>query len=115
MNTKHVDVVNYDIPKCAVFQFCHQGEALFISDSIQNISDKRYQYNVQTHDRKNHITNTFLKLDEDFENGFLCKKGNLILFQNEIYKIEREKKGKISLVVHHNEFSERGVHKLKGL
>jgi uncharacterized protein involved in outer membrane biogenesis len=104
--------VSYDIQKCAAFQFCHNENALFFSDSIQNVSDKRYQYNVQPHDRKKHIKNTFLKLDEDFENDFLCKKGDFIFFQNEVYKIERARNGKINLVVNKGELPERGVYKL---
>jgi len=90
----HIEVVSYKIPKSATFQFCYHGEAYIFSDSIRNENDKRYQYNIQSHDIKMHITNTFLKLDEDFEDSFLCKKGDFIFFQNRIYKIMFDNKDK---------------------
>ena len=86
---QHIEVVRYEIPKCTAFQFCYQGNAIIFSDSIQNNSDKRYQFSIQNHDNKMRIKNNFLKLDEDFENSFLCKKGNYIFFQKQIYKINK--------------------------
>jgi competence protein ComEC len=111
LSTKnYIDVINYDIPKCAALQFCNGGNAVFFSDSIRNEQDKHYQYHVQPHDRKRRIRNQFLKTDEDFENAFLCKKGKFIFFQNEIYKIEKDKKGKTGLIVYNNEFSNGSAH-----
>jgi competence protein ComEC len=86
-----IEVVNYDIPKSAAFQFCYQGNAIFFSDTIHNEQDKRYQYSVQNHDTKMRLKNSFVTLDEDFENSFLCKKGNYIFFQDTIYVLEKNK------------------------
>jgi competence protein ComEC len=108
-------VVIYDIPRCTAFQFCHQGEGIIVSDSISHILDKRYQYNIQNHDRVKRIKNTFVKPDEDFENSFLCKKGNIILFRDTIYVLEKNKlkPNTVDLVVYHNYFSDGGIHKLE--
>jgi competence protein ComEC len=114
-NTQHIEVVNYSIPKCASFQFCQYGDAVFVSDSIIDVYDKRYQYNIQNHDRIKNITNRFIKFDEDFENSFFCKKGNYIFFQDTIYIIERNKNkpNRVNLVVYHNNLSNGGIHKLE--
>jgi len=87
----HIEAVHYEIPKSAAFQFCYQGNAILFSDSIQNTQDKRYQFNIQNHDIKMHIRNTFVRLDKDFENLFLCKKGNFIYFQDRIYVLEKNR------------------------
>ena len=93
-NKQHIEVVQYNIPKVTAFQFCYHGQAIFFSDSIQNKNDKRYLFNIQNHDRKKRIQNTFLNINQDFENDFLCKKGDFIFFKNEMYKIEKDDKGK---------------------
>jgi competence protein ComEC len=94
----HVEVVEYNIPKCAAFQFCYKRQALIFSDSIQNENDKRYQFNIQAHDRKKRIQNRFYKIDQDFENDFFCKKGDFIFFRSEMYKIKRDDHGAASLL-----------------
>jgi hypothetical protein len=111
----HVEVVNYDITKCAAFQFCKNGNAIFISDSIQNGLDKRYQFSIQNHDRIIRIKNIFIRMDEDFENSFFCKKGVFIFFQDTIYVLERSrfKPNTVNLIVYNHNFSDRSIHKLK--
>jgi competence protein ComEC len=96
-NKKNIEVICYDIPKAAAFQFCYHGDALFFSDSIQNENDKRYQFHIQNHDRIKQIQNSFYAMNQDIENDFLCKRGEYIFFQNVLYKIEKENKGKINL------------------
>jgi competence protein ComEC len=112
--TQHIDVVEYNIQKCTAFQFCYQGNALIFSDSIHNENDKRYQFNIQNHDRKKRIHNTFLNINQDFENDFLCKKGNCIFFQNKMYVIERNrlKPNTLNLVVYENNLTDGGIHTL---
>jgi len=87
----YINIVEYQIPKSVAFQFCYNGYALIFSDSIRNESNKNYQFCIQNHDIRMRIKNTFLKLDEDFENHFLCKKGNYIFFENNIYEIEKKR------------------------
>ena len=113
-NKQHIELIRYDISKSPAFQFCHRGNALILSDSIHNQYDKRYQYNIQGHDTKRRIKNTFVKFDEDFENSFLCKKGNFIYFQDTIYAIEKNKykPNAVILVVHDYNFTDRSIHKL---
>jgi hypothetical protein len=112
--SNNIDVVCYHIPKVAAFQFYYRGNALLFSDSIQNENDKRYLLNIQGHDRKKRIQNTFIKIEQDFENDFLCKKGNFISFQNRIYVIEKNrlKPNTLNLVVYENDFSNGGIHAL---
>jgi competence protein ComEC len=112
---QQIEVVNYDISKSPAFQFCHYGNALIFSDSIHNEDDKRYQYNIQNHDIKMRVKNTFVKFDEDFENSFLCKKGNFIYFRDTIYFLEKNrfKPNIVNLVVHDYNFSDRSIHKLE--
>jgi competence protein ComEC len=90
-NKHHIEVVNYEIPKSAAFQFCYHGNAVIFSDSIQNEEDKRYQFNIQNHDTKMRLKNSFATLDKDFENSFLCKKGNFIFFGDTIYVLEKNR------------------------
>ena len=112
---QHIEVVRYDISKCPTFQFCHQGSALIFSDSIHNEHDKRYQYNIHNHDTKNRIKNNFIKFDEDFENSFLCKKGDFIYFQDTIYYLQKNrfKPNTTKLIVHDYNFTDRSIHKLQ--
>jgi hypothetical protein len=111
----HIEVVNYDISKSPAFQFCHRSDALIFSDSIHNEQDKRYQYNILNHDIKMRVKNRFVKFDEDFENSFLCKKGDFIYFRDTIYYLEKNrfKPNMVNLVVHDYNFSNRSVHKLE--
>jgi competence protein ComEC len=113
-NRNHIEVVNYEISKSAAFQFCYHGNALFLSDSIHNEQDKRYQYSIQNHDTKKHIKNRFVKFDEDFENSFFCKKGVFIYFRDTVYLLERNryKPNDVKLIVYHHKLSDGGVHKL---
>ncbi|MDR0206469.1 MAG: ComEC family competence protein [Bacteroidales bacterium] len=90
-NKQHIDVVNYSISKCVAFQFCYNGQAILVSDSIGNTEDKRYQFNIQNHDRVKNLQNKFINIGEDFENSFFCKKGNYIFFQDSIYVLDRNK------------------------
>ena len=114
-NKQHIEVVRYEISKCPTFQFCYNGNALIFSDSIGNEHDKRYQYNILNHDRKRGIRNFFVRFDEDFENSFLCKKGDFIYFQDTIYYLQKNrlKPNTMNLVVHDYNFSDRSVHKLE--
>jgi len=108
---QHTEVVRYDISKTPAFQFCYKGRALIFSDSIQNGHDKRYQYNIHSHDVKNRVKNSFIKFDEDFENSFLCKRGNFIYFQDTIYYLQRNrlKPNETKLVVHDYNFTDRSI------
>jgi len=110
----HVEVINYEISKCATFQFCCHGKGLIFSDSIHNEFDKRYQFSIKNHDNKKRVNNLFLKLDEDFENSFLCKKGNYIFFQNTIYVLEKNRFNPniVKLVVYDHEFTDGSAYKL---
>ena len=112
---QHIEVVRYDISRCPTFQFCHRGRALIFSDSIHNEHDKRYQYHIHNHDTKNRIKNNFIKFDEDFENSFLCKRGDFIYFQDTIYYLQRNrfKPNSRNLVVHNYNFTDRSIHKLE--
>jgi len=107
-NQHYIKVVDYSIPKSAAFQFCHNGDALIFSDSIYSESEKNYQFSIKNHDNTKRVRNIFLKLDEDFENSFLCKKGNYIFFQNTIYVLERNqfKPNSVKLIVYHHETSD---------
>ena len=111
----HADVVKYDIAKCAAFQFCQNGNAILFSDSIHNELDKRYQFSIKNHDIKMRLKNSFLKLDEDVENSFLCKKGNFIFFRDTVYYLERNKykPNMVNLIVYNQNFSDGSIHKLK--
>ena len=111
----HIEIVSYDISKNAAFQFCHQGSGIIFSDSIHNEQDKRYQLYIKNHDIKMRLTNRFVKLDEDFENSFLCKKGDYILFQNTVYVIKRNrlKPNVMNLIVYEQNISDGGINKLK--
>ena len=111
----YIKVVDYSIPKSAAFQFCHNGSALIFSDSISSESDKNYQFSIKNHDNTKRVKNIFLKLDEDFENSFLCKKGNYIFFQNTIYILERNRfrPNIVKLVVYDHKTSDGSVNILK--
>jgi len=111
----YIKVLDYSIPRCAAFQFCHNGNALIFSDSIRSESNKSYQFNIKNHDNTKRVKNIFLKLDEDFENSFLCKKGNYIFFQNTIYVLERNrfKPNSVKLVVYYHKISDGSIHILK--
>jgi len=112
----YINVVDYHIPKSAAFQFCHNGNAVIFSDSICSESNKNYQFNIKNHDNTMRIKNIFLQVDDDFENSFLCKKGNYIFFQNTLYVLERNrfKPNSVKLVIYDHKTSDGSVDKLNG-
>ena len=78
----------YHIRKCTAFSFVDHGHAVLFSDSIHQMSDKLYQYNVQNHARKHHLGSSIVSIDTpNYDTSFLCKRGNLIRFNCKTYYI----------------------------
>jgi len=114
-NKHRIEVVKYELSRGVAFQFCYNGQAIIFSDSILNESDSRYQYSIQNHDIKTHTKNIFVKLNENFENSFLCKKKNYIFFHNTVYLMERNrlKPAIVNLVICYNNFPNGSIDKLE--
>lgn len=80
------EFMNYHIRKCSAVSFHCCGQTVLFSDSIQDESDKRYQYNIRTHARKHHLSGPIVPIDTAaFDTPFLCKRGNFIRFCDKTY------------------------------
>lgn len=82
----------YHIRKCSAFSFSDHGQTVLFSDSIRQISDKMYQYNIKNHVRKHHLSGPLVPIDTpNYDTPFLCKRGSFIRFCDKTYYILTEK------------------------
>ncbi len=81
-------MIVYHIRKCSAISFADHGHIVLFADSIHQISDKRYQYNIQNHARKHHLWGPIVPMDTlKFDTPFLCKRGNFIRCNFKTYYI----------------------------
>jgi len=104
---RHVEIVVYEIPKSVAFQFCYHGYSVILSDAIFSTHNNLYEMNIKGHDVKHRLKNTFLRLDDNFENSFLIKRGDYIFFQNTVYAVKQRKTrpATVDLVIYDHNFS----------
>lgn len=88
------EMVVYAVPKTSVLSFCHQQQCVVFSDSIVDSGDKRFQYAVANHMRRQHATCVFVPVDTmAYDNGFLCKRNSWIWFNGKTcYLLRRKEK-----------------------
>jgi hypothetical protein len=85
---RETEFLAYHIRKSSALEFNFHGQAVLFADSIQSEDDKLYQYNVRNHARRHHIRISVVPLDTaDYDTPFLCKRGNLIRFNDRTYWI----------------------------
>lgn len=78
----------YHTRKCSVLEFSWHGQTVWLSDSLRGPDDKLYRYNIQNHARRHRLRGVIVPLDTvEYDAPFLCKRGNLIRFQDKTYCI----------------------------
>ena len=78
----------YHVRKCSAVGFSQQGSMVLFSDSIRDVGDDLYRFNILNHVRKRHLQVTFVPIDTvQYNTPFLCKCGNFIRFNNDNYYI----------------------------
>lgn len=92
MWNRETEVMAYHIRKCSAVSFHCRGQTVLFTDSIQDVADKRYQYNIKNHARRHCHGGLMVPIDTAaFDTPFLCKRGNLIRFCDKTYYLLSEK------------------------
>lgn len=91
---RQVEMVVYAVPKTSALSFCHQQECVVFSDSIADVSDKRFQFAAGNHVRRQHAACVFVSVDTArYDCDYLCKRGPWIRFNGKTcYLINRKEK-----------------------
>lgn len=85
---RETEFLAYQVRKCSVLEFSWHGQTVWLSDSLHREDDKLYQYNVRNHARRHRLRGEIVPLDTaEFDTPFLCKRGNLIRFDDKTYYI----------------------------
>ena len=86
-------VTVYQIPKKMAVNFNYHGKSILLHNFIEDKKDKDYQFSIYNHERNRKIESRLLSVSEELyapECAFY-KKGDYILFENKMYKIDRKK------------------------
>lgn len=76
----------YHVRKCSVLEFNWHGQTVWLSDSLRGVDDKLYRYNVRNRARRHRLRGTMAPVDTvAFDTPFLCKRGNLVRFDDRTY------------------------------
>jgi competence protein ComEC len=85
---RETEFLAYHIRKSSALEFNFHGQAVLFADSIHSEDDKLFQYNVRNHLWRHHIRPPVVPLDTAaYDTPFLCKRGNLIRFNDRTYWI----------------------------
>lgn len=89
---RQVEMVVYAVPKTSALSFCHQQECVVFSDSIADVSDKRFQFAAGNHVRRQHAACVFVPVDTArYDCDYLCKRGPWIRFNGKTYYLIKRK------------------------
>jgi competence protein ComEC len=89
---RETEVMVYHIRGCSAVSFHCRGQTVLFADSIQDVADKRYRYNIKSHARKHSHCGPVVPIDTAaFDTPFLCKRGNIIRFCDKTYYLLTEK------------------------
>lgn len=91
--TQHIENQTiYKLSKGVAVSFNHHGKAVIFSDSIRNKEQKDYAFCIQNHERKERIKSVIVPIDSNYQNEFLLKEGDFVVFGGKTYHLARRKR-----------------------
>ena len=91
--TQHIENRTiYKLSKGMAVGFNYHGKAVIFSDSIRDKGHKDYAYCIKNQERKERIKSVIVPLDSNFQNDFLLKEGDFVVFSGKTYHLARKKR-----------------------
>lgn len=91
--TQHIENQTvYNLSKGMAVSFNYHGKAVIFSDSIRNKEHKDYAFCIQNHERKERIKSVIVPIDSNYQNEFLLKEGDFVVFSGKTYHLARRKR-----------------------
>ena len=69
--------------------FNYHGRAVIFSDSIHDKKHSDYAYCIKNHERKERIESVIIPIDSNYQNDFLLKEGDFVVFGGKTYHLAR--------------------------
>lgn len=91
--TQHIESqTSYKLSKGVAVSFNYHGKAVIFSDSIHDKRHKDYAFCIKNHERKKRIESVIIPLDSNFQNSFLLKEGDFVVFNGKTYHLARRQR-----------------------
>jgi competence protein ComEC len=91
--TQHIENRTiYKLSKGIAVGFNYHGKAVIFSDSIRDKGHKDYAYCIKNHERKVRAESIIVPLDSNFQNDFLMKEGDFVVFGGKTYHLARRQR-----------------------
>ncbi|MBO4655361.1 MAG: ComEC/Rec2 family competence protein [Bacteroidales bacterium] len=88
--TQHIESQTvYNLSKGVAVSFNYHGKAVIFSDSIRDKSHPDYDYCIKNHERKERIESVIIPIDSNYQNEFLLKHGDFVVFCGKTYHLAR--------------------------
>ena len=81
--------VVYKLSKGVAVSFNYHGKAVIFSDSIRDKNHPDYAYCIKNHERKERIESIIIPIDSNYQNDFLLKEGDFVVFGGKTYHLAR--------------------------
>lgn len=82
----------YKLSKGVAVSFNYHGKAVIFSDSIRNKNHPDFTYCIKNHERKERIESIVIPIDSNYQNEFLLKEGDFVVFGGKTYHLARSKR-----------------------
>ena len=79
----------YKLSKGVAVSFNYHGKAVIFSDSIHDKNHPDYAYCIKNHERKERIESIIIPIDSNYQNDFLLKQGDFVVFNGKTYHLAR--------------------------
>ena len=79
----------YKTSKGMAVSFNYHGRAVIFSDSIHDKKHSDYAYCIKNHERKERIESVIIPIDSNYQNDFLLKEGDFVVFGGKTYHLAR--------------------------
>lgn len=82
----------YKLSKGVAVSFNYHGKAVIFSDSIRDKSHPDYAFCIKNHEQKERIESIVIPIDSNYQNEFLLKEGDFVVFNGKTYHLARRKR-----------------------
>ena len=79
----------YSLSNGVAVSFNYHGKAVIFSDSIRDKNHPDYAYCIKNHERKERIESIIIPIDSNYQNDFLLKEGDFVVFGGKTYHLAR--------------------------
>ncbi len=91
--TQHIENQTiYKLSKGMAVSFNYHGKAVIFSDSIRDKKHPDYAFCIKNHERKERIESVIISLDSNYQNEFLLKEKDFVVFDGKTYQLIRRKR-----------------------